>query len=151
MRRKDQEITDRSEIDDIIEHAQVARLGMVDGDRPYVVPMCFGYDGANLYVHCALDGMKVDILKKNPNVCFEIETGVALEAGKAACDWGMTYRSVIGFGKAVFLENIEEKRKALEILMKQYTDQPFPLPDKAVEKTAVIRIDIESMTGKRSN
>lgn len=151
MRNKDQEITDRGAIDGIIAHAQVVRLGLADGDQPYVVPMCFGYDGTSLYLHCASEGMKLDILKKNPKICFEIESDVALETGKAACDWGMTYRSVIGFGTATFLSDIEEKKAALNIIVKQYSDQPLALPDKAVEKTTVLRIDIESITGKHSS
>lgn len=151
MRRKDQEITERKEIDEVITSSQVIRLAMVDGDKPYIVPLCFGYDGKVLYVHCARDGKKTDVLKKNGNVCFEFEDVGALEESDKPCNWGIKYRSVIGSGKAVFLEELEDKKKALDFIMKQYTDQPFQFEDRMVAAVTVIRIDIEEITGKRSS
>ncbi|MFH1754788.1 MAG: pyridoxamine 5'-phosphate oxidase family protein [Candidatus Latescibacterota bacterium] len=151
MRRKDQEITERKEIDEIIAASQVVRLAMVDGDKPYIVPLCFGYDGKVLYVHCARDGKKTEILKKNANVCFEFEEVGPLEESDKPCNWGIKYRSIIGSGKAVFLEDLEDKKKSLNLIMKQYTDQPFQFEDRMVAAVTVIRIDIEEITGKRSS
>jgi nitroimidazol reductase NimA-like FMN-containing flavoprotein (pyridoxamine 5'-phosphate oxidase superfamily) len=62
----------------------------------------------------------------------------------------MQYQSVIGFGKAVLLENVNEKRKALNIIMRQYSDRTFRFDDAALKKAAVIKVEIESMTGKQS-
>lgn len=151
MRRKNQEIAERKEIDEIIAASQVFRLAMVDGDKSYIVPLSFGYDGTVLYIHCARDGKKIDILKKNGNVCFEFEDIGALEESDKPCNWGIKYRSVIGSGKAVFLEDLEDKKKALDLIMKQYTDQPFQFEDRMVAAVTVIRIDIEEITGKRSS
>jgi nitroimidazol reductase NimA-like FMN-containing flavoprotein (pyridoxamine 5'-phosphate oxidase superfamily) len=151
MRRKEQEITDRKVIDEIIDKALVCRLALSDDDQPYVVPMCFGYDGKNLYFHSAGEGKKMEILRKNPKVCFEFEDSCEIEKGKVACDWGMIYKSVIGFGKVSFLEDIDSKRKALDVIMKKYAHESFTYPEKAVERVAVLKVDIEEITGKHSS
>ena len=151
MRRKEKEITDRIEIESIIKQSQVCRLAMVDDQTPYLVPLCFGYRDGVLYFHSAKEGKKIDILKQNNSVCFEFEEVSGLSTGKTACDWGINYRSVIGFGKAVILEDQAEKRSALEVITAQYADKDYKLTDGAVKETLVIKVDIESMTGKRSD
>jgi uncharacterized protein len=149
MRRTDREITDRSEIDDIIRQCQVCRLGLTDGVEPYVVPLSFGYDGRALYFHCAREGRKLDILRKNSRVCFEFDILDGLVTGDAACQWGMAYRSVIGAGQGHIIEGSDEKCQALAILMKQYADAAFTFPDAAVDSVAIIRVDISSISGKQ--
>jgi hypothetical protein len=123
---------------------------MVDGEAPYLVPLCFGYKAGILYFHSAKVGKKIEILKRNRKVCFEFDVVTGMSTGKTACDWGMNYRSVIGFGKAIILENPEEKSSALEIITAQYADKAYKLTDGAVKETLVIKVDIERMTGKQS-
>jgi len=153
MRRKDREITDKREIEKILENAFVCHLGLVDGDRPYVVPMNFAYHEGAIYLHCASQGRKLDIIRKNSNVCFEMELtpGTIIENGDQPCDWGTKFRSVIGNGKAVLLESPEEKIAALNIFMGRFSDVKFTFPEHEVLAVAVIRIDIEEMTGKVAN
>ena len=122
MRRKDKEITDMAEIEEIIEKADVCRLAMATGEIPYVIPMSFGYDGGVLYFHSAKDGRKIDILRQNPKVCFEFDIDTSVVEGETACKFGVAYRSVIGFGEAVFLESHDSKGKALEIITRHYTE-----------------------------
>ncbi len=98
MRRSDREEKDQTVIKNVISRPTVCRLGMVDGDKPDVVPLCFVYDGQYLYIHSATKGRKIDVLKKNPNVCFEIDLIAEATTAENACDWGMKYQSVIGFG-----------------------------------------------------
>ena len=150
MRRKDQAVSDASDIKAIIEKAMVCRLGMVDGDRPYVVPLSFGYQDNTLYFHGALKGRKMDILKANQNVCVEFDIAVEALKDADACNWSMKYQSVIGFGKASFVDGLELKRQALGIIMAQYSDKPFEFPENKVNATAVIKVEIEKMTGKQS-
>lgn len=150
MRRKEKEITEKSEIEAIIIKSAVCRLGLSDGEMPYILPLCFGYKDGAIYLHSALKGMKIDILRKNKNVCFEFDADIELKKAEKPCDWGMKFQSVIGFGRAFFLESPEEKREALDIIMRQYSDKSFEFTDNSVNGIAVIRIDIESMTGKRS-
>jgi nitroimidazol reductase NimA-like FMN-containing flavoprotein (pyridoxamine 5'-phosphate oxidase superfamily) len=125
MRRKEKEITEKSEIEAVIHNSIVCRVGLADGNIPYIVPLCFGYRDNSIYVHGSLEGKKINILRKNNNVCFEFDTDVEVVKGKNACEWGMKYRSVIGFGKAFFIDAPEQKRKALDIIMSQYSEKIF--------------------------
>ena len=117
MRKKEKEITEESDIERIIRDSLFCRLGMVDGDTPYVVPLCFGYRDKTIYLHGSLKGKKTNALKKNPNVCFEFDVDIEIIEADNACDWGVKFKSVIGFGKAVFLEYSDEKHEALNIIM----------------------------------
>jgi len=150
MRRKDKEITERSQIEAVIRQSIICRLGMADDNIPYIVPLCFGYRDNALYIHGAPEGKKIEILKKNQDVCFEFDLNTELVEAESACSWSMKYQSVIGCGKASFLEDPEEKRQALEIIMNQYSDKSFRFPEEAINKISVIKIAITSMTGKQS-
>ncbi|MHC4243849.1 MAG: pyridoxamine 5'-phosphate oxidase family protein, partial [Planctomycetota bacterium] len=149
MRRKDQEITDIATIEDIIRKGQVCRLALSENGRPYIVPLCFGYKDNTLYFHSACEGKKLDILRKNNNVCFEIDIDQELVKGKKACNCSMKYRSVIGFGKAELIEDIESKRKAFNIIMQNYLKGFFKYSEESIKNTVIIRVEIESMTGKK--
>lgn len=150
MRRKEKAIVDRAELETVIREASVCRMGLCDGGIPYVVPLCFGYTADTFYFHCAAEGRKLEILERNPEVCLELEAGVALKPGEKACDWGMTYRSVIGMGRAERVEAPEAKRRALDLIMARYASGAFNYPDAALEKTVILKVSVRSMTGKRS-
>ena len=149
MRRKESEIKDIASIEEIIRKAQVCRMALSENDRPYIVPLCYGYKDNTLYFHSAREGKKLDILKKNNNVCFEIDTDNELVKGKKACSCSMKYRSVIGFGRAEIIEETELKRRALNIIMQNYFEGFFKYPDEAVNNTVIIKVKIYSMTGKQ--
>lgn len=150
MRRKEREIKDKKEIEQILKAGSLCRLAMVDKDKPYLVPMNFGYREGALYLHSAREGRKIELIKKNPQVCFEVDEIIRFRKAKLACDWGVEYKSVIGSGKAIFLSKPEEKRQAFDIIMAQYSDEAFDYSDNMLEKTLVIKIEIETMTGKKS-
>ena len=150
MQRNEKGISDPSIIDAIIRKATICRLGMVDGDTPYVVPLNFGYQANTIYFHGSRKGYKIDIIKKNPNVCAEFDVAVETIVAENACDWSMKFQSVIAFGTASLIDDPEEKRRALEIIMAQYTDEKFVFPENMLAATAVIKVDIERMTGKQS-
>ncbi len=150
MRRKDKEISDEAEIKAVIKKANVCRLGMVSGNKPYIVPLCFGYSGGVLYFHGSLKGRKIDLILENPNVCFEFDLLTETVKSENACEWSMRYQSVIGFGKAFFIEDAEAKRNAISIIMGQYSDRSFEFPENMLKATAVIKVEIESLTGKQS-
>ena len=149
MRRKDREINDIAVIEGIIRKGQVCRLALSENGQPYIIPLCFGYEDNNLYFHSAREGKKLDILRKNNNVCFEIDIDLELVKGKKACDCSMKYQSVIGFGKAELIEDIESKRRAFNIIMQNYLEGSFEYPDESIQKTVIIKVEIESMTGKK--
>ena len=152
MRRSDREIKDFDEIIKVINKCDVCRLAINDGDYPYIVPMNFGLnieDGkVVLYFHCASEGKKLELLRKNNKVAFEMDCGHQLILDKAQGNCAMEYESVIGQGYIEML-NEEEKYEALRILMKQYRREDFPFNEKVIPMTAVFRLRVESMTGKR--
>jgi len=150
MRREKQEIHYQAELEEIFREAIVCRLAIADGDAPYIVPLNFGYQDNTLYFHSAAEGRKLDLLRKHPQVCFEVESGVEIVRGETACDWGVSFRSIIGFGRAELVEGADEKRRALDIIMSHYSDGKFEYPDSNLNRTTVIRVGITSMTGKRS-
>ncbi|MGA2330815.1 MAG: pyridoxamine 5'-phosphate oxidase family protein [Syntrophales bacterium] len=150
MRRSEREIKDRAVVDDIIRQCLVCRLGLVDGVEPYVVPLCFGYDGEALYFHGASDGRKIDVLRKNNHVCFEFDIPEGMREAEQGCRWGIKYRSVIGFGTAEIVNDQEGKKKALEIIMAQYSGREYIFPEEIVTKTAVIKVVIARVTGKQA-
>ena len=150
MHRKDKEITDIKSIEKIIKKAKVCRLALSLNDTPYIVPICFGYRAETIYFHSAKKGKKIDIIKKNNKVCFEFDIDHELVKSENACKWGMKFRSVIGCGKAYFIENIEEKQAAFDILMQNYTDKTFLFSEENLRNTVLIKIEIEQITGNKS-
>ena len=151
MRRKEKEITDIKEIEFIIQQSQVCRLALADEGLPYIVPLCFGYKNKMLYFHSAKEGQKIDILRRNHQVCFEFDIDARVRSGKTACAWGMGYKSVIGYGTASLVEDPEEKQKALDIIMRQYSEGEFEYSAKNLAEMLVIKVVISAMTGKKSN
>ncbi len=150
MRRKDKEITDIDEIEGIMKKAIRCRIGLVDNDEPYIVPVCFGYERNALYFHGALEGRKIQLIKKNNKICFEIDTDVEVVRAEKPCDWTMKYRSVVGVGRAYILENDEEKTHGLRLITKQYTEGDFSFPKSRLDSVLVVRVNISSIKGKKS-
>ena len=141
------------EILSILDKAKVLHLGLVDGDEPYVVPMNYGYtmeEGKmTVYLHGALVGRKLDVMRVNPKVFFEMDCDIVPFEGKTACNYGITYASVMGRGKAVIVEDTAEKIKGLQVLMKTQTGRDFDITDKMANIVSVIRIDVSDFTAKK--
>jgi nitroimidazol reductase NimA-like FMN-containing flavoprotein (pyridoxamine 5'-phosphate oxidase superfamily) len=149
MRRSDREITDRKTMEEIIRSARVCRLGLIDGDLPYIVPLNFGYRNGTFYFHSARAGKKIELLARGRKVCIEIDEGHELVSAEAACNWGMRYVSVIAYGLPRFIEEPTAKREALAIIMAQYTDGAYEFPESAISATAVFAVDADILTGKQ--
>lgn len=149
MRRKDREIFDLSRIEDIIARAQVCHVGMCDKGVPYVAPVSFGYRNRQLFLHSAAEGRKLDVIRANPRVCVEFEVDVQVVKSGAPCAWGMHYQSAIGFGTAIFVDDPQAKCAALTTIIDHYGETDRHLDKAAVDKTIVIRVDLESLTCKQ--
>lgn len=157
MRRKDREVTDLNEIFDIVRNCSVAHVGMVENGKPYVVALNFGYerqgDTLVLYFHSACEGRKMDILKENPNVYFQMDCANELLAGtkENPCAYGWRYDSVMGSGQAEFIEEPEEKAHALNCMIRHLgkTEDTFRFPETVLQRTCVYRVCSKDMTGKR--
>ncbi len=152
LTRRELEITDINEIIKILDNSLIAHIGMVDGDEPYVVPMNYGYtmnDGKlTIYLHGARKGRKIDIMKANPKVFFEMECDIQPFEGEVACKYGMAYSSLMGKGKAVIVEDVEEKKFGMSAVMKTQTGKDFTFEDKMVSFVNIIRIDVSDYTAK---
>ena len=131
----------------------VGHVAMVDGDEPYLVPMNYGYTMENgeltLYLHGAVKGCKIDVLQANPKVFFSMECDVEPFDGPVACRYGITYASLMGAGKAEILEDVEEKKACLSILMKTQTGKDVVFDDRMVSIVSVIRIRADYYTAKK--
>lgn len=150
MRRKDKEIREQGELEEILRRGRVCVLGLVDGGMPYTVPVSYGYSGGCLYIHSAREGRKLDMLRREGRVSFCVYIDEELVKGENACNWGMKYRSVAGTGRAELVENRDEKEEALAILMRHFGGPAGPYEAGKLDKVLVIRVRIEEMTGKRS-
>ena len=154
MRRNDREIKETAEMEAIISRSDVCRIAFAENNTPYIVTMNFGYSGGDdpcLYFHCAPRGRKLEMMKKNNLVCFEMDTDHKLYSGEKGCDWGMNFRSIVGYGRLSIIDNTEEKIKGLDIIMAHYSDSKnFTYDTKVIERTAVLKLLITEMTGKKA-
>ena len=146
-------VTDPEQILHILDTAKVLHLGLAVNDEPYVVPMNYGYtmeDGKlTLYLHSAVKGKKLDMMQANPKVFFSIDCDRQPFEGKVPCQYGLVYSSIMGKGTASIVEDVEEKKRAMTLLMKTQTGKDFPFEDRLVSIVAVIRIDVAEYTAKR--
>ena len=151
MRRNDKAITDRQQVDAIIRGSLVCRLAVVEAGQPYLVPLSFGYDGADLYFHTALEGRKIAAFLAGGEVCFECERNVEVRRHPhLACKWSMDYESVIGYGTLSELTADTDKRHALNLIMRQYSEADWDFDTAAMSKTRAWKLTITSLTGKVS-
>ncbi len=151
--KREREVTDINEIKEILDKSIIVHVGMIDGDEPYVVPMNYGYtleDGELcIYLHGATVGRKLDIIKTNPKVFFEMECDVTPFEGKVACQYGTTYASVMGLGTAEVLTDVNEKIDGLTKFMKTQTGKDFTFDEKMVSIVSVIKITAKEFTAKK--
>ncbi len=156
MRRRDREITDPQKIDEIINNCIYLHLGLVDDGKPYVIPMNYGVikDEADghyvIFLHCAHEGRKLDIIKKNPECCFTMEREVEPFEGRLACQYGMTYECIMGTGSISFVEDPADKIAAMIALMKTQTGkEDFQFDERMLSIVTVLRIDVDSISAKK--
>lgn len=151
MRRTEKEITNRREIDFILSKATVCRIGFNDRDAPYIVPLNFGYSNNCLYFHSASEGKKIELIKRNSLVCFEVDIDHEIINTGIPCKWSSKYASVIGYGKASLVTDPTQKKDALNILIDHYSHgESCTFPEKNLKEVTIIKIEINQMTGKKS-
>lgn len=148
MRKKEREIKDREVIDGIIRRCRVCHLAMCDDGQPYVIPLNFGYDGYFLYFHAALEGKKIDIIKRNNRVGFEFDILHDIVTSRQACGWSAKYESVVGTGTAEIVDDLDAKKEALECIMRQYGSDANDFSDEIIKKTLIFRVLILEISGK---
>ena len=152
LTKRERQVTDMDQIIRILDTGKVLHLGLAADNIPYVVPMNYGYtmeDGKLvLYLHSAVQGKKLDMIRSNPNVFFAIDCDRMPFTGRVPCQYGLVYSSIMGSGTARIIEDVEEKKQAMTILMKTQTGKDFSFEDRLVSIVAVIRIDVAEYTAK---
>ncbi len=140
----------REQMEDILSRVSVGRLGLAAKDGPYVVPLNFAYNDGHIYFHTGLEGKKLDIIRENPRVCFEVDEMLELVPNEQPCLFTAYYRSVVAMGTARLVESDEQKLKALELLLEKYAGGKDyePPPEHALAIVTVCDIEVDTMTGK---
>ena len=153
MRRADREIPEITLIEEIIQKADVCRVALANENIPYIVTMNFGYNPApeqKLFFHCANVGRKLDMIRKNNYVCFEMDTDHEIYGGEKGCDWGMKFRSVVGFGIISIVTEREAKIQWFNCIMTHYGgEKEYTYDEKVLSRTTVLQLDINEISGKR--
>ena len=154
LNRRDREIEDELELKRIVRNGKFVVISMCSDNSPYVVTMNYGYDDRKnaLYFHAAFEGLKMDIIKQNPNVCATVIEDLGYKPGE--CDH--SYRSVVFWGKMSIIDDLEEKKCGLNILLNHLEEQPDEVKKKLLKEDsryekmqmAILRLDMEEMTGK---
>lgn len=155
MRRKDREVTDFSKICDIIQRCHCCRVGFYDAEakQVYIVPLNFGYmvegEKVTLYFHGAQEGRKIDLIKAAPNVGFEMDTNYKLNEATEACEYSARFQSIIGNGVISLIEDLEEKKQGLEILMKHVSGRDgWEYPEQMLKNMSVMKLEVKELACK---
>jgi nitroimidazol reductase NimA-like FMN-containing flavoprotein (pyridoxamine 5'-phosphate oxidase superfamily) len=158
MRRADKQLAGQARLEAILAQAPVCRLGLAEpgpkGAVPYVVPVFFAYRDGKMYVHSAVEGRKIELLRRNPRVCVEVDEYRGVVPAEKPCGYSSLFRSVLASGTARLLEDAQAKREALDLLMEKYagrrTGPGFEFSDNTLQRTTVLEITLEEMSGKQS-
>ncbi len=159
MRRRDKLVTDPAAVLDVLARGEVLHLAMIAAGAPYVVPLSFAavpgpegapLEGLRLLLHGAREGKKIDALRADPRVCFAVSVDVAVRPSARACDFSVGYRSVIGDGRARFVEDLAEKARMLSVVSARYGAPATPLGAAEAGRVAVMEIAVEAISCKRS-
>jgi nitroimidazol reductase NimA-like FMN-containing flavoprotein (pyridoxamine 5'-phosphate oxidase superfamily) len=157
MRRKDKEIVNIDDKINIINKCGVCRLGLSDNNKPYIIPLSYGYSFENniltLFFHSALEGRKIDIIRNNKNACFEIDCDNKIIEAENPCKYGYAFKSIIGFGEILILETKEEKNNGLNKIMQHQTGKEieYNFTEEELKNVMVYKMEIKEFTGKQKN
>lgn len=148
---KNRSLDNQRDILEIIEKCDVCYVSMVDKDnKPYLIPMNFGFSENTILLHCAKHGKKIDILKNNPEVCILFTTDHLMhwQNEDVACSWSMKYRSVLTYGSVDFIDDINEKEAILHQFMKNYSTRSFKFGKPSLEEVQVLKVDVIRFEGR---
>ena len=149
MRRKDREVTDPKFIDKVLNEALYGNLGLSDNGKPYIVPMNYAWSENKIWLHSAIEGRKLDIIRANPKVCFQVSADTELITAENPCNYGMFYSSVVIFGTASIIEEHEAKSAALEKLMQHLSkDFSYKFSEEETKRICIISIEPDEITCK---
>lgn len=135
-------------VEEVMGRVLVGHLGTVEPDgHPYVVPLTFAWMEGRVYFHSAIEGDKLDNLRREPRVCFEVVDYLGLNPADEPCEAGLGYRSVVIFGRAREVGDPREKMAALRAIAERF-GLAGPIPERRVDACVVVAIDPEVVTAK---
>lgn len=144
-----------SDCESALRSAVVCTLSMALDGEPYAVPVSYGYEDGRIYIHGSGSGRKLDTLRANPKVCFTIVLFSSLKTADLPCDWSFSYKSIVGFGQAREVVDLEEKRRAMDALMRQHSRflgqeefASYGYSHRSLEKTTVLCLTIDEVSLK---
>jgi len=153
MRRSDRSLEDKTDIANILKDGKIIHIAFQDKTEPYIVTLNYGFDfiddNLTFYFHSANEGRKLNIIKYNPLVCFSISICDPFVSGEKACNYGMKYRSIVGYGTLNILSDENDRIYALNKLMENYTGKSRWEYDVTIfNKTTVTRLDVDTFSAK---
>jgi len=152
MRRVDREITQMEDIIPMMEHMSVIRLGLVHEGMAYIVPVNYGYTRVPLtfYIHSACVGKKIELMRQNPRLSFEMDGAHRLIKADEACGYSFAYDSMMGQATVSFIEDKEEKVYALNHLMTKHTSKKtWTYTDASLSRVCVLKLEVTQLSAKR--
>lgn len=151
MRRKDKMITNDDVMERILNSSPICRLGFVDGEYAYIVPVNYAHYDGYLYIHSAKTGKKIKLIEQNPKVSFEIEDVSEIIPAEKPCGWTTKYRSVMGTGTIRIEHDLQQKKKGLDLIMAKYgAPQPYIYNENNLDQMIILVLKIETLSGKQS-
>ncbi len=155
MNRKEKEITDPVVLNEIMKRGKYVTIAMCRENEPYIVALNYGYDENknSLYFHCSLKGLKLDFIKHNPAVCATVIEDRGYKIG----DCSQAYRSVVFWGKMYLIEDSDEKKHGINILLNHLEDNPGEIKEKSLKsddvykEVGILRLDITEISGKQGS
>jgi uncharacterized protein len=153
LRRSEKAMDDPKEMEQVLASVRIMAVACCQGNEPYIFTVDFAWDGParELWFHCATEGRKMKILQANPRVCIT----VVEDRGYIDNECDHAYRSLILEGKASVVTDLLEKRRGLELLARKHERQPeailarFADNDEAVRKVGIVRVSVDSVSGKQ--
>ena len=156
MRRKDRQVTDKEEIVSILHKADACRIAFAVNNMPYIVCMNYGYEWEGeypvLYFHCAREGRKLELMKENNYVCFQLDTDHELEYIHEKIYCTMHYASIVGMGYLEIVEGESERKKGMDLIMLHH-DHPLPdkYPEPSMNRTTMLRLRVTELAAKKKS
>ncbi len=153
MNKTEKEITNKDDFTEILKQGKFTTIALCRNNEPYIVTMNYGFDESKnaLYFHCSQKGLKIDFINENSIVCATVIDDKGYKMGE--CDHG--FQSIVFWGKLEIVENLDEKKHALNVLLNHLEDNPEPIKernlkqDKIYEKLCILRLKIIEITGKK--
>ena len=153
MHKKEGAIEDRDEMLQLLRAGKYVIIAMCAGNNPYIVTLSYGYDEKKhtLYFHSAMKGLKLDILNENSTVCATVIDDRGYQMDKCS----HVYRSLLLYGKMSMCHTLEEQKHGMNILLEHLEDNPDTVrqrslkSDDVYKRTAILKLEIEEMTGKQ--